>query len=78
MQRWMPFWVMPPKASFEEGRPMSWLTRVVPKNVRDALLAAWRAAVAALLASLFGHVNGLQQENVDLRVRVAAAEKDNL
>lgn len=49
---------------------MSWLTRVVPKEVRSALLAAWRAAVAALLASLFGHVAQQERENVRLQNEV--------
>lgn len=46
---------------------MSWLTSAVPKKVRDALLNAWRAAVAALLAALFQNVGAVQAENVQLR-----------
>jgi len=49
---------------------MSWLTAVVPKNVRNALLAAWRAAVASLLAVLLQGASEQALQNASLKAEV--------
>lgn len=50
---------------------MSWPTWL-GKNLRNALAAAWQAFVAAVLASLSGHVAQLHAEKAELERKLDA------